>query len=110
VLLQSQRGGKVGAEVELAIECIKDALPFIVAWISELKNDRNMRLNVHCLEDNNGGWFDRRNIVADRQQVGRRVDAGEMLTSKRRFSSMSTMAKERMSSSGNKKTASSGER
>lgn len=100
----------MGAEVELAIECIKDASPFIVAWISELENDRKMRLNVHCLEDNSRGWFDRRNIVADRQQVGRRVDARERLTPKRRFSSMSTMAKERMSSSENKKTSSSGER
>lgn len=46
VLLQNRWGGKVGAKVKLVDERIKDASPLIIAWISELKNDMNMRLNV----------------------------------------------------------------
>ena len=47
------RLGDMEGEVEFAEEGIHEAAPFIVVGVSEGKNDGNMRLDVHRLE--NGG-------------------------------------------------------
>lgn len=71
-------GGEVGSKAELADEGIKEASPLIIVGIGEFKDHRNMRLDVHGLEDGSGGRFHRRNIIAQRGGIGGgRGDAGK---------------------------------
>jgi hypothetical protein len=73
----------VGFETKLADECIKEASPFIVVWVSKLKNNRNVRLDVYSLE-NCGGWRgDERSIILDGGCIRGGIDAGEVDAEKR---------------------------
>ncbi|CAD6225601.1 unnamed protein product [Miscanthus lutarioriparius] len=52
------RLGDMEGEVEFAEEGIHEAAPFIVVGVSEGKNDGNMRLDVHRLENDGRGSGD----------------------------------------------------
>ena len=69
----------MGSKAELADEGMKkEASPLIIVGIGEFKDHRNMRLDVHGLEDVSGGRFHRRNIIAQRGGIeGGRGDAGK---------------------------------
>ena len=44
----------MGGEAELAEECVEETAPFIVVWLGELEENRNMGFDVHGLEDGCG--------------------------------------------------------
>jgi hypothetical protein len=44
----------VGGEAKLAKECVKETTPFVVVWLGELEENRNMGLDVHGLELEDG--------------------------------------------------------
>jgi hypothetical protein len=55
----------VGGEAELAEECVEETTPFVVVWLSELEENRNMGLDVHGLEDRCGRGVGGGNIDVD---------------------------------------------
>lgn len=53
-LFDSWRGTDVGAEVEFAEEGIKEVTPLVVIGVGELKNDGDVRFDIHRLKNNHG--------------------------------------------------------
>jgi hypothetical protein len=53
-LLRGWWGGDMGCEAELSEEHIEEAVPLVIVRVGKLKGDRNVRANVHGLEDSGG--------------------------------------------------------
>ena len=69
----------MGFKTKFPDECIKETTPFIVVQLDKIKNNRNMRFDVYCLEDSSGWRSDGRSVVLDGGRIrGIGVETGQV--------------------------------
>jgi hypothetical protein len=76
-LVWSRRGGKMGAEAELADEGVEEAAPFVVVRLGELEDNENMGFDVHRLKNSNERRCGGGSVAVD-GGLKRRVDRGNV--------------------------------